>query len=230
MAVQYAVSEVFTSPQGEGLYTGTLMTFVRMAGCTVGRPYRESVNAPVWQAVCKTYDGRKFLCDTDFRKKLSLTAEAIRKEVPEGVQHVCITGGEPLNQPLGELIHLLISNGIMVHIETSGTVSIWKAFPEYAEVDALPFDDRELWITVSPKFGLLNEMVDVANEIKLLVDSQFDENAIPQTILEHPMVWIQPINSNFDVNRGNLTRCLDIIKRHPKWRLSTQMHKIWNVR
>src|SRR4051812_2738266 len=35
----YPISEIFTSPQGEGLYTGMMMTFIRLAGCSVGRPY-----------------------------------------------------------------------------------------------------------------------------------------------------------------------------------------------
>src|SRR5271170_6427812 len=89
---KYPVSEIFTSIQGEGVYTGTVMTFIRLAGCSVGKKIAEKDRAIVNQKaehfsqppgvelkpnhlsvlkpyteICTLYDGREFLCDTDFR-------------------------------------------------------------------------------------------------------------------------------------------------------------------
>ena len=76
---KYPISEIFTSPQGEGVYAGAMMTFIRLAGCTVGKPFPKEKyqsrkdpiegahNIPglaVYTEKCTLYDGREFACDT----------------------------------------------------------------------------------------------------------------------------------------------------------------------
>jgi 7-carboxy-7-deazaguanine synthase len=233
---KYPISEMFTSPQGEGLWQGTLMRFIRFAGCSVGKklsPKDPFWNAelPIYTEKCCTYDGREFLCDTDFRTKEVKTMEEILAGVPLGVKHLCLTGGEPLNQPLAHFLQYVADQtAYMVHIETSGTVSLTDSYPAYCEGDSDPKMDGWLWITVSPKKGVLPEMIGLANEIKLLVDDKFDPDKLPEDVYDHDLVWIQPINAEFTVDRKNLDRCLQLLQEHPKWRLSTQMHKVWAVR
>jgi 7-carboxy-7-deazaguanine synthase len=233
---KFPISETFDSIQGEGIYTGTRMFFIRFAGCSVGKKFKEEERKnfgqlSVYQEKCTTYDGREFSCDTDFRTKDVLTSEQLIDRIPKGVEHVCLTGGEPLNQPLAEFIDFLSDLGFMVHIETSGTVSFTEKYPNYSEQDSLSNPDGGwLWLTVSPKMGVLDEMIGIADEIKLLVDDHFDVSKIPEDILDHKLVWIQPINTEFSVDRKNLDKCIQLLKEHPSWRLSTQMHKIWNVR
>lgn len=237
----YPISEIFTSPQGEGVYTGTLMTFIRLAGCTVGKPFPNEKHGkdpllvgtkltdhfgilPIYVEMCTTYDGRQFPCDTDYRVKERLNVYQIAERIGEGVKHVCLTGGEPLMHDITELIELLDEKDIKVHIETSGSIApkshVWWS----------GFTITSPWITVSPKKGVLPEVVDRADEIKLLVDEQFDLAVVPQFILNHDCIFIQPINFEHTVNTDNLKRCLELQKQHPHLRLSTQMHKIWNVR
>lgn len=236
---KYHISELFTSPQGEGLYTGTLMHFIRTSGCTVGKPIKDDTAKewmlkgkgvkmndaypnqvlPVWQEECTTYDGRKFLCDTDFRSKNKMTVDEIVKTIPEGVEHVCITGGEPLMHDLSHLTDFLDTLDKQIHIETSGTL------PLKVGATKLP-----IWITVSPKFGVLPEMLDRADEIKLLVDEDFDVNKLPPEVLVHPLVFIQPVNETSDIDYENVRRCLEIQQSFPEWRISMQMHKLWHVR
>jgi len=104
----------------------------------------------------------------------------------------------------------------MIHIETSGT--IWWEKPETG-----------VHLTVSPKLGCKEGMIRQADEIKLLVDSDFDPLKLPQ-IPEWQRVFIQPVNGMMAVDRQNLKKCLDLLKIYPHWRLSTQLHKLIGVR
>lgn len=238
------ISEIFTSPQGEGLHAGALMTFIRTAGCSVGKPFpkeryqpdetetdlggRPKPGLPIYTEQCTTWDGRKFECDTDFRVKERLTPVQILDRVHHGGRRgrICITGGEPLIHNLSPLIKEAFERGIRVHMETSGTI----ALPKDIEWLYLKHSMNYLWITVSPKAGVLPDMLERADEIKLLVDANFEPDKLPQNILKHPYVYIQPINYENDISRSNLKLCLEIQERFPDWRISTQLHKVWGVR
>lgn len=246
---KYPIAEIFTSPQGEGVYAGVLMTFVRTAGCTVGKrfpkerynelphckyecggdpdighhkdcAYLKSVNAklPIYTEMCTTYDNRTFECDTNYRKKELLTADEIVARIPGGVSHVCISGGEPLMHDLRELLKALEHNNIMVHIETSGTVHPEWLGPYFAA-----------WICVSPKLGVLQSMLERADEVKFLVDQDFDARKLPE-IPRDTHVYIQPINYENTLNKDNVQRVLDLQQAHPSWRISIQLHKVLGVR
>ena len=238
---KYPIAERFTSLQGEGLYTGTMMYFIRFAGCSVGKKMTEiernrfsgleQVVLPLYREKCTLYDGREFACDTDFRTKEVLTSAELLATIPVGVKHVCLTGGEPMNHDLTELLKPMEEAELQVHIETSGTVSMTeKAFPDYLWQDSLDTERGWLWVTVSPKFGLLDEMIGLANEIKLLVDDDFDIKKVPADILDHRLVWIQPVNKEWEVDKENMRRCIKLLHEYPNWRMSSQMHKIWGVR
>lgn len=222
----YPISELFASPQGEGLYAGTAMLFVRLAGCSVGKRFPkeryEGPNAlPIYTEMCTLWDGRTFECDTDYRVKHKLTAKEIYAQLPKGVMHVCITGGEPLIHELDALYTLAPNDDIMFHIETSGTVSLTKAFkstPCY-------LNDR-IWVTVAPKYPLIPDMIQRANEIKLLVDEDFDPGKLPLAVLQHPLVFIMAVNYEHSVNRENIKRVMEWHKKFPAWRIGLQLHKV----
>lgn len=246
--VKFPISEIFTSPQGEGLWAGTRMTFIRFAGCNVGKPIpvyndlfifdgKEKVTEqygiiPIWQEECTTADGRKFCCDTDFRVKERLTVNEILDQVPDGVEHICITGGEPLIHPLEPLFEAWVEqhksnpNFISthsIHIETSGTKIIRLS---HGFVD-------DIWVTVSPKLNCTDEMIDYADEIKLLVDENFNEEFMTELVKKKSfecIVWLSPINGISELNEENKRKCLEIQERHPTWRITLQQHKILGVR
>lgn len=240
----YLVSEVFTSPQGEGIHTGTLMTFVRLPGCNVGRPFpKETYNAftedpsgglPIYIEQCQTWDGRKFACDTDYRSRYKASAEGIiLAGVPTGVEHLCVTGGEPLLWDLAHLFeawkkyieHYKLPHKHSFHIETSGTkpIPMWMrdSFKEW------------IWVTCSPKVGACLATLLQANELKFLVDKDLDVKQIEhfeQHFNGDELVWLQPINGEHTINDENMKLCLEIQKQHPRWRISSQQHKLWGVR
>lgn len=225
---KYPIAEMFASPQGEGLYAGTLMYFVRFAGCTVGKMFPKEQykisNLPIYTEQCTLYDGRTFACDTDFRGKLKLTAQEILDTLPEGIKRICITGGEPLMHDLTEFLDLALANGLKIHLETSGTIPFDDFLKPFYEHGVRPY------IAVSPKKDVLACCIHQADEIKLLIDDNFNINTVPPSVRDHGMVFIQPINHENTINTANKDRCLDLQTKYTEWRISSQAHKLWNVR
>lgn len=233
----YPIAEMFESFQGEGVYAGTMMTFIRLAGCNVGKPYHKSMYGPyekesflegvtttekplfpIYTEKCTLYDGREFPCDTDYRVTERLDDWAIAKRVR--THHVCITGGEPLIHDLQPLLTQLAFSAI--HIETSGTV-----YPSFLSKP----ENHCYWITVSPKKNVLPEMLKRANEIKFLVDEKFDPCAefngwSPCYLASSTPTFLQPINFEHEINVKNLKLCREIQKQYTTFRISPQMHKM----
>lgn len=225
------ISEIFSSPQGEGVWAGQMQTFIRLAGCTVGKPYdRKSLGLiaetlPIYTEQCTLYDGRKFPCDTDYRVKERMSCFQIMEEIPKDVEHVCITGGEPMMHNLDNLISYLLGEKKKIHIETSGTI--------YGYID------YDIWVTVSPKFNPYLAMLERANEVKILVDKDFNPAAPIMVLYEDQVqavslvdiakkkpVYLQPVNFENTVNKDNLQRCLEIQRDYPMFRVSVQLHKV----
>src|SRR5271168_471591 len=111
------------------------MTFVRLAGCNVGRAFTdtERINLqmvtesgleplPVWAERCTGWDGKAFCCDTDYRVKSRITEQEIVAKATR--KRICLTGGEPLIHDLGPLLKEAWDRRKCVHIETSGTKSV----------------------------------------------------------------------------------------------------------
>lgn len=223
------VAERFHSVQGEGTFTGASMHFVRLAGCNVGK-HPESVTGeigmdrhfPILKTgnvayLCHTYDGRSFWCDTDFQKGEPVEADKVLDETWE--EHLCLTGGEPLlhKNAVSYLVDKCFERGILLHVESSGTIP-------------LPSNFYSGWLTVSPKEGYDPLMIQMADEIKLLVDESFDLEKVPMDIREHANVFIQPVNYELHVHIGNLRKCEEILRKMPNWRLSVQLHKLFGWR
>ena len=217
--MKYLVAEKFKSIQGEGVYCGTPMAFIRFVGCSVGK------------RICQH-------CDTIFEKTLPWQGggEYEIDELLEWVgnyRHICLTGGEPLNQELQPLIDTALKYGrFMIHIETSGTVPI----PPY--VTAWKMDEgyvpERIWICVSPKPGYLTAALEVADEIKIIVPGL--GNGEGWMTPEEAIAWsrrtptfLQPRNGRFDIDKQNLLYVQDFIRDHPSLRLSLQLHKLLKV-
>jgi len=100
------VNEIFFSIQGEGLYIGTPMVFVRFTGCNL----------------------RCRWCDTKYAweegREMSLEEIVLEvKKYPAG--WVCLTGGEPLLQKdIYKLMDKFLAMDYRVLVETNGSVSI----------------------------------------------------------------------------------------------------------
>ncbi|MBE9515852.1 MAG: 7-carboxy-7-deazaguanine synthase QueE [Proteobacteria bacterium] len=100
------ITEIFCSLQGESRTIGWPTTFIRLTGCPLRCRY----------------------CDTEyaFRGGTVMTQQAILEQTAEyGVQHVTVTGGEPLAQKaVHRLLKSLCDTGYQVSLETSGALAI----------------------------------------------------------------------------------------------------------
>lgn len=213
----YPVAEIFSSIQGEGYYAGTPMTFIRLAGCNVGK-YTQPTDT---YAICESFDGTKFTCDTNYKMSKRYSVAELVAEVK--CEHICLSGGEPFNQDLEPLIETMFYHAD-VHIETSGTKPIECG-------SALP------WITCSPKAGFLPENAIFVNEWKFVVNEASDFERIKLFLKDEGKeaqgaeVFISPINGVFDFNKAEAKRVHDmLVSDFPKWRLNLQLHKILGVR
>lgn len=205
----FQVAEKFKSVQGEGMFTGTPMAFIRFVGCSVGKQ------------ICH-------FCDTDFNEKYpwlgggEFTGEYLL-DWATPYRHICLTGGEPLNQLYLDIFFDKFQLvGKMCHIETSGT--IYREIPEHVHV------------CVSPKPGWQQNMIERADEIKVIVPGLGNGEGWPdlglarQWAAEGKNVYIQPRNAKHDITPINLALCQKLVEDYPELKLSVQMHKILRVR
>jgi len=209
----YTVKEIFFTLQGEGANTGRAAVFCRFTGCNLWSGHEADRAA----AICQ-------FCDTDFVgvsddggrfADAGLLAASIGALWPDhdvgGSRFVVCTGGEPLlqlDEPLIEALHAL---GFLVAVETNGTI----AAPDGID-----------WICVSPKSGapLIQES---GSELKLVFPQV---GAEPERFEALPFLnwYLQPMDG--PDRDANTRAAIDYCLRHPRWRLSVQMHKAHGLR
>lgn len=204
--MSYAVKEIFKTLQGEGAMSGRAAVFCRFAGCNLWSGREEDRG----EAICT-------FCDTDFvgmngenggRYTAQDLAATITRIWEGGRAHrfVVFTGGEPLLQLDAPLIEAMHAEGFEIAVETNGTIA------PPAGID---------WLCVSPKADAPLK-VSGGGELKLV----FPQAEIDPASLEHldfAHFWLQPMDG--PKRLANTEAAVDYCKAHPKWRLSTQMHK-----
>lgn len=111
------ICEMFFSIQGEGLYIGLPMFFIRTSGCNLNCSW----------------------CDTPYAKieGKEMSVEEVYKAAvnygKKGIEWICITGGEPLLQKdIYKLLYALIESNFMIVLETNGSIPL----------DELPTEDN----------------------------------------------------------------------------------------
>ncbi|WP_448188833.1 7-carboxy-7-deazaguanine synthase [Azospirillum sp. sgz301742] len=214
--MSYAVKEIFHTLQGEGAQTGRVAVFCRFSGCNLWSG-REDDRAA---AICT-------FCDTDFvgmdgggggrfasADGLADAVEACWRDAvspdDDGRRYVVCTGGEPLLQLDGALIDALHGRGFAVAVETNGTL------PAPAGLD---------WICVSPKAGAPLAQRS-GNELKVVWPQDgLDLAALGTLGFEH--FFLQPMDGPGAADA--LALCLDWCRRHPRWRLGLQTHKLVGI-
>ncbi|MFT7222374.1 MAG: 7-carboxy-7-deazaguanine synthase [Candidatus Azotimanducaceae bacterium] len=100
------ITEIFHSLQGESRSVGLPTAFIRLTGCPLRCQYCDTAYA---------FSGGDQMELTDILRATRLRA----------VDHVTVTGGEPLAQPNAiALLQLLCNEGYQVSLETSGAMDV----------------------------------------------------------------------------------------------------------
>lgn len=205
----YSVHEIFHTLQGEGLNAGRAAVFLRFAGCNLwsGREQHRH------RAICQ-------FCDTEFVgtggpgggkfEEAESLAAAVSRHWPSGAHGpklVVCTGGEPLLQLDEAAIEALHGKGFEVAVETNGTL------PAPAGLD---------WVCVSPKAGA-ELVLTQGDELKLVYPQPgLDPGELEGLDFRHYL--LQPMDG--PAAAKNTDRAIEYCKRHPRWRLSIQTHKL----
>ena len=148
-------------------------------------------------------------CDTEFDSFTEMGLQEIAADVGRhSSAWVCLTGGEPLGQNIAPLARLLKQQDYQVHLETNGTVG-----PDPELTDLI-----DHW-AVSPKQHTLAEGFPRLTELKYVVGKAFREDLVQEDLAD--FVYLQPESSE----PRYVQKALEILTRHPHWRLSCRIHK-----
>lgn len=220
------IHEIFYSLQGEGVYQGVPMVFVRLAGCNL-LPH------------CS-------YCDTNYawdpKDGKDVSVEDVVKEVsklsPYYKSWVCITGGEPLWQrdELESLVRLLKKGGYLVTIETNGSFKppSWSTLVDSWSAD-IKCPSSEVCGTSSEVWFNTRQV----DQIKFVVGTREDLDFTKYLLTKHkadsPTVLVSPViglllNKNEGkveeyYNREWLQEVVEFCKEM-RVRFSLQWHKV----
>ena len=153
---------------------------------------------------------RCHFCDTEFDSYSEMNLDEIAAEVARHpAEWVCFTGGEPLGQNLEPLAHRLKWAGYKLHVETNGVV----------RPDPRLFELIDHW-TVSPKRHPVVDGFKKITELKYVVGKAFREDRVQEDLADY--IYLQPESSE----PRYVQKALEILSRHPRWRLSNRIHKV----
>jgi organic radical activating enzyme len=195
------VSEIFYSLQGEGARAGTPTFFIRLQGC-------KAKNACFAMGI---------KCDTEFEsgKEMLLTdIESWIEKYGNTCKEITWTGGEPLDQLTEEIINYFKEKGFYQAVETSGL---------HPAPNGLDF------ICVSPKVAEHVIKKNFPNGVTELRYVRHKGQSVPEPSISALHYWISPHSDGFTINTENLKHCINLCIENPKWKLSIQNHKVWNI-
>jgi 7-carboxy-7-deazaguanine synthase len=219
----FEINSIFSTIQGEGPLTGMPAVFIRLAGCNL----------------------KSLTVDQILRR-----VDALRKPTP-GVALVVLTGGEPLRQYVRPLVEALNNAGLMVQVETSGSVWTGDLEPLFSRRgDPHPRNT----IVCSPKTaGIAPGLGPFVHAIKYICESgkscmkdglpiRSTQRSLPdaQCRVARPsqfgdpdiklsQVLIQPCDTSDALAKANNLGAARAICERFGYRLSIQVHKLINV-
>lgn len=203
------ITEIFLSLQGEARDAGWPTVFVRLTGCPLRCQYCDTAYA---------FHGGEWW-------SIDAIIEQVRKQ---GVQHVCVTGGEPLAQKrCAILLQRLCDEGYQVSLETSGAIDIAQADPRVSRVVDIKTPDsgevaRNRWENIA--------LLTPHDQVKFVICSRKDYEWSRDVLAEHALttrcdVLFSPSKSQLDARE-----LADwIVQDKLPVRFQMQLHKLlWN--
>lgn len=212
------VSEIFESIDGEGYHAGYPTVFFRVVGCNLRCAWCDS----------------KYTFRADEQSRWMSVEEAFEEVRRFEINHITITGGEPLleenKQWMDDFICKLLFDGFAVDVETNGSIDYkyWKE--KFAGDNFVIIAD---WKAKSSKMNgaMLYSNLDVLTEsdiVKIVVED--DDFGEVENVLDYgtlAKVYISPVFGK--VTMEKIPQFVLAHKDCPNLRCQIQMHKVfWN--
>lgn len=203
------VIEKFISVNGEGMKSGELSVFIRLAGCNLRCSYCDTL----YSFINPKYEEESVEDIVNYIKNT-------------GIKNVTITGGEPLiHENINELIRSL--NDFNVEIETNGSVSI-KKYNDLKNVSfTLDYKTPSSLMEKYMDFDNYNYLKEI-DTIKFVCGDLNDLNKTKEIIDKYNLIGkcnliISPVWGNIE-----LERIVDFMKENKLngVRMQLQIHKI----
>jgi len=215
----YPINDCYTCIQGEGVQTGVAMVLLRLHGCAVGCPWCDTKETWTFEQQSETTALMDAIGANPKHTYMNATdiAHYIVTHHP-GPKWILVTGGEPAQYDLKQLVTALHQHNYKVALETSGTETGHLG----ANLD---------WVCVSPKLDMPGgKMVQGnafanAHEIKHVVGRQQDIDNLDDLLTQYPVppktvICLQPVS----LSQKATDLCMEVVQQRG-WRLSVQMHK-----
>lgn len=240
------IVEIFSSIQGEGLFTGTPMTFVRFSLCDVGCKWCDTPEALKLNDKCRIESPPQSEYFREIRNPVSITK--LNDEISNfSSEFLSVTGGEPLLQAdfLSEWlptvfsshrilletsgIHFTYLKKIINHVHvismdlklpsSTGIRPFWKEHAEFLRIALSHHKDIYIKIIVTPR----TTDRDLQESIKLISHTN-----------KYLPVFIQPASPTLIFNEttppGQLESLNRLFKVYlPNVKVAPQMHKQWGI-
>lgn len=135
---------------------------------------------------------------------------------------ICITGGEPLEQDITELVYLARDNGFKVQLETSGMI-----FHKIVEkIDWVCVSPKQLYAKKQYKESI--EILDYTNEVKCVITNEDDIKYYVEHYADfHGSKVFQPVDNKPELAQAVLDK---IGKNVLEWKVQCQQHKLLKLR
>lgn len=190
---------------------GRAAFFIRLHGCPLHCPWCDS--AGTWH--------KDFIPQNINRMEVEDIVRAI-KATPAEI--VVVTGGEPAIHNMRPLLDAIREecDDIDIHLETSGAFEIQGDFD---------------FVTVSPKRAKLPLRANLflCSEVKLIIDSvesldEWDEYLNKELfhVIPDKTVWLH-IEWSQRENKDIMNAMSEFVKKHPRYRIGYQLHKLFKV-
>lgn len=211
---KYRVVEKFVSINGEGQFAGVLAVFIRFAFCNLRCSY----------------------CDTMYANEASASYERLSEDEivayikEQQVNHVTLTGGEPLMQEhIHSLIQRLLTEGLQVEIETNGSIGLNTFLSPFR-----PFFTLDYKLPASGMESHMNlenyEYITEQDVVKFVISDQEDLEKAHQIVKQFNLINKTQVYFSSVFAEISPSEIVDyMIKHHLNGvRLQLQIHKfIW---
>lgn len=214
------IAEIFTSIQGEGIWTGIPSTFIRVSGCNLRCVWCDTPYAS-WKPEGPTMD----ICEI-----AGIAADA-------KVKDIVLTGGEPmLFDAIEPLAHLLRDAGHRITIETAGTVyrglpcDLMSISPKLANSTPPAGSGwRERHEQTRSNLGVVRELMEAYHcQLKFVLTDEKEVDEVDSLLSELPhiesdRVLVMAEGVSADVQHRRQRELVDLCIRRG-WRLTPRLH------